>query len=224
MKTFITVDGPSGVGKGTVSSMVAAHFGIPHVDTGAVYRATALVAKERGLLDDLSALNVSEIADIVPNLDIQFLPGKKIVLGMVDRTDDIRSPETTNLTPHVAKLPEVRSGVNNYLSKVARATGAVIDGRVGAFEFPEAKKFFLTASDEVTADRRFKEYRAAGKHVSYQQILSDIKERNRQDMERSHSPLRPHEEAVIVDTSAITARQVADQIIASCEQAMGASV
>lgn len=207
----ITIDGPSGTGKGTISQLVAQQLGWHLLDSGALYRTLALAALVRRLdLADESALSV-----LSSSLNVQFLasnPGD-VAIVMLDGdpvTERIREEEIGDAASIVAAYPAVRSALLDRQRAFQQSPGLVADGRdMGATVFPNAElKIFLTASAEVRAERRHKQLIAKGQGGSLRALLEDIMARDQRDRTRSASPLRPAEDAIIVDSSAMDIDQV----------------
>lgn len=182
MAFTVAVDGPAAAGKGTISRAVAAHFGLAHLDTGLLYRATG-----RRTLDGTDAV---EAAKALSPRDLE--------------ADDLRTPDVAQAASHVAAVPEVRKALVDFQRAFARrAGGAVLDGRdIGTVICPEAEvKLFVTASDEVRATRRYRELVDNGHDVDYGEVLSDLRARDAQDSARAAAPLKPAADAVVLDTS-----------------------
>lgn len=184
----IAVDGPAAAGKGTISKAVAAHYGFGHLDTGLLYRAVG--AK---MLDGVAAI---EAAQTLTPQDLA--------------REDLRGPEVAQAASKVAVIAEVRAALVDFQRAFARrAGGAVLDGRdIGTVICPYAQvKFFVTASAEVRARRRFLELAAAGKVTTLEEVLADVKARDDRDMNRAEAPLRPADDAVLIDTSDLSIEQ-----------------
>lgn len=181
----VAIDGPAAAGKGTISKRVAAHFGFDHLDTGLLYRATgARVLAGESAIAAASDLQPSDLA-----------------------RDDLRTTEVAQAASKVAAIPEVRAALVAFQKDYARREGgAVLDGRdIGTVICTEAEvKLFVTASDDVRADRRYEELSGKGHDVTRDGVLADMQERDRRDREREAAPLRPAEDAIILDTSALT--------------------
>ena len=190
---IIAVDGPAAAGKGTLARALAKEFNFAYLDSGALYRAVALSLIKQGI----SADNVAAAADTATALDEALL------------TDPaLRTEQTAAVASSIAKYPEVRNNLLNYqrnfsLNPPENKAGAVLDGRdIGTVICPQADlKFFITASPEVRAERRYKEAKAAGKNISFDQILYDVTRRDAQDRSRKVAPLIPADDAVLLDTS-----------------------
>ena len=210
----IAIDGPSGVGKSTLGKALARHFNYLYIDTGAVYRAVALKALEEGAaLEDKEA--VARIAR-ASNIKLEGDPDHlKVLLDGRDVTTEIRLPRSSRASSIVATIPEVREAVVEKLREMSRAGGVVMDGRdIGTRVFPDAEvKIFLEAALDERARRRLEEERARGRDVSFQQILSELEERDLRDRTRSATPLRKAEDAILLDTSAMPLDRVIDLVL-----------
>lgn len=211
----ITIDGASGTGKGTVSQLLAARLGWNFLDSGALYRVLALAAKNHSVaLDNEKALEV-----LGEHLDVQFIanPDKspKIILESEDITSTIRTEEVGNMASVIAALPAVRASLLSRQRAFREAPGLITDGRdMGTVVFPDAEiKFFLTASPEVRAERRFKQLKQQGLDVNLGSLLEELRQRDKRDSERPIAPLRPAEDAIIVDTDHLTVLQVVEKIL-----------
>lgn len=178
----VAIDGPAAAGKGTISRAVAEHFGFAHLDTGLLYR----------------AVGAKMMAGVLP---------VKAALALVPddlNNPDLRGPEVAQAASKVAVLPEVRAALVDFQRAFARRSGgAVMDGRdIGTVICPRAEaKLFVTASAEVRARRRFQELAAKGLANSLDEVLADVKARDDRDMNRAEAPLRPADDAFLIDTS-----------------------
>lgn len=211
----ITIDGASGTGKGTVSQLLAAKLGWNFLDSGALYRVLALAAKNHSVaLDNEKALEV-----LGEHLDVQFIanPDKspKIILESEDITSTIRTEEVGHMASVIAALPAVRASLLSRQRAFREAPGLVTDGRdMGTVVFPDAEmKFFLTASPEIRAERRFKQLKQQGLDVNLGSLLEELRLRDKRDSERSIAPLRPAEDAIIIDTDHLPVLQVVEKIL-----------
>lgn len=209
MQNIITVDGPSGVGKGTLSLGLAQKLGWHFLDSGAIYRAVAIFAeKQKVSLEDEAA-----VALLAKTLPLQFKVVKdslEIYLGGEEVTALIRAETTGNKASIVAKHPQVRENLLQRQRDFAVVPGLIADGRdMGTVVFPGAPlKLFLTASAMVRAKRRHKQLLEAGICVNIDQILSEVEARDERDRTRSASPLVPAEDALIIDTSDLGVEEV----------------
>ena len=198
----ITIDGPSGSGKGTISRMLARELGFHFLDSGALYRLLAFAAQRRGVaLDDEFAL-----AALSGELDIRFPAdgeGDRVLLDGEDVGDAIRTEAVGGGASRVAALPAVREALLDRQRRFRLAPGLVADGRdMGTVVFPDAEaKIFLTASAEERARRRCKQLKEKGVSVVFDDVLADIQVRDERDASRSVAPLRPAQDADLVDTS-----------------------
>jgi CMP/dCMP kinase len=205
----ITVDGPSGVGKGTVSRSLAVLLGWHRLDSGALYRALALAAVGRGVaLDDAAAL-----AALAASLDVTFtdLPQPdRIVIDGVDRTADVRLESTGELASQVAVWPAVRAALVARQRTFRQPPGLVADGRdMGTVILPDAAlKIFLTASADARAGRRYRQLLDQGRPAIMIDLRREIAMRDERDQTRATAPLVPAEDAVTIDTTNLTPEQV----------------
>ena len=212
---IITIDGPSGAGKGTLSQLVAKHLGYHLLDSGALYRLVALSALNQGAdLQDEQA-----IADIASQLRVKFdVAGDstRIVLDGENVTDAIRHENVSMSASVVAAYPNVRAALLQRQKDFAQAPGLVADGRdMGTTVFPAAQvKIFLTASAEARAARRFKQLQQKGVEVNMAELVSDIKARDDRDTQRATSPLKPADDALVLDSTSLTIEQVLNTILA----------
>ena len=216
----ITVDGPSGVGKGTISQLLAKKLGWHFLDSGALYRLTALAALRHGVaLDDEAA-----VADVARTLDVEFVAaesgGVVIMLENHNVSNDIRSEQAGNNASKVAALPAVREALLQRQRDFAKAPGLIADGRdMGTTVFPQAvRKFFLTASPQVRAERRYKQLKEKGLDANLSSLIEEIEQRDERDRSRNASPLRPADDAVTIDTSSKSIEQVLDEVLSHCGQ------
>jgi cytidylate kinase len=208
----ITVDGPSGSGKGTLCRLLARELGWNLLDSGALYRLVGIAARNHGVgIDNHAALEV-----LAGHLDVQFQPGAddagdvRVVLEGEDVTGVVRSEEVGALASQVGAVAAVRAALLDRQRAFCVLPGLVADGRdMGTEVFPEAElKVFLTASPEERAARRFRQLIDKGDAVSLPRLVADIETRDRRDLERSVSPLRPSPEAVLIDTTGVSIAEV----------------
>ena len=194
----IAVDGPAAAGKGTISKALAAHFGMAHLDTGLLYRVVGALT--------LTGTDPITAARSVTAQDLE--------------RDDLRSPDVAQAASKVAVIAQVRAALVDFQRAFARrAGGAVLDGRdIGTVICPDAEiKLFVTASPEIRARRRFLELSASGLDVTPQQVLSDVTARDERDMNRAEAPLKPAEDAVVLDTSGMDIGSAVARAIAVVE-------
>lgn len=209
-KLIIAIDGPVGSGKSTVARRLAALMGYVYVDTGAMYRALALKAIRRGVaLDDAAGLE--ELARGT-RIDLRAQDGtQQVFLDGEDVTAAIRSPECSQASSKIAVVAGVRKVLVAEQRRAGEQGGVVMEGRdIGSVVFPDADlKIFLTASPEVRAERRWREHQQKGEAVTLERTLEEIHERDRRDRERATSPLVRAKDAVVVDSTAMDAEEVA---------------
>ena len=220
---IITIDGPAGSGKGTVARMVADEKGFSYLDTGAMYRTVALAVHESGLYTKNEPGLINFLEQI--NIDINYSKedGFTVFLNGNDVSEKIRTPEISKLSSDIAKLRPVREYLVSLQRKIGLSGGIVVEGRdMGTYVFPGAKfKFYLDATAEERANRRYKQLKDSntGNLQTYEEVLKEIKSRDKQDMERKESPLHPALNAVIIDTTSLTPSEVVVKIIKSTEAA-----
>lgn len=210
----ITIDGPSGAGKGTLSQMLATHTGYHLLDSGALYRLVALAVLDDGV--DLS--DEQQIAQIALTLDVVFqvdAGATRILLAGRDVTGAIRQEKVSMCASQIAAYPEVRTALLERQREFAELPGLVADGRdMGTTVFPAAQaKIFLTASAEARAERRYRQLVSKGEVVDMASLVKDIKERDERDSNRAVSPLRPASDAVVIDSTSLTIGQVFGEIL-----------
>lgn len=206
----ITIDGPTASGKGTVAQLVATDLGFHYLDSGALYRLTALAALYRGTpLDDEQAL-----AKSVASLNCSFKDGD-IFLDRENVTMSIRAEEVGNTASKIAALPAVRKALVDLQLRFREAPGLIADGRdMGTVIFPDAElKVFLTASAEARAERRYKQLIGKGFSANMQDLLNDLNERDARDANRAVAPLKPAEGAYLLDTSELTVNQAVEKVL-----------
>ena len=207
---LITIDGPSGSGKGTIAQCLAEKLGWKVLDSGALYRLVGLDVRNRGLnFEDEEA-----VGELAANLDVSFEKGK-VFLHNQDVTNTIRSETAGNDASRVAALPRVREALLQWQRDHATAEGLIADGRdMGTQVFTDAGlKVFLTASAEERAKRRHKQLKLKGIDVSLAALSRDIEDRDRRDSERSVAPLRPADDARILDSTGQSIEAVTQTVL-----------
>lgn len=210
---IVAIDGYSSCGKSTIAKALAKYAGYTYVDTGAMYRATALYAQRAGLSDKLE-----KIIPLLDHLQIGFIlttEGQHVTLNGEDVESYIRTLEIGNLASQISTIKEVRAFLVAQQQAMGNKKGIVMDGRdIGTVVFPNAElKLFLTASPEVRAERRFKELLAKGEEPVFEDVLRDTNDRDYRDTHRAESPLRQADDAVVVDNSNMTREEQMEYII-----------
>lgn len=198
----VAIDGPAGAGKSTIARTVAGKLGFIYVDTGALYRTVGVSALRKGV--DMQSDEA--IASILPEtkVELKFIDGEqKMFLNSEDVSKDIRLPEASMAASRVSAVPKVREFLFDLQRDIAEKNNCIMDGRdIGTVVLPDAQiKIFLTASPECRADRRYRELCEKGIEVNYDDVLNDIIKRDYNDSHRAIAPLKPAENAVILDTS-----------------------
>ncbi len=211
----ITVDGPSGTGKGTLCGILASWLAWHLLDSGALYRIVAVGALKHSIKQEDEAA----LGELARSLDVSFSsprPGQdvEVLFEGEEVSHKIRNEDCGRYASIVATYPQVREALLERQRGFRQAPGLIADGRdMGTVVFPDAElKFYLTASPDERAKRRYKQLKGQGIGVNLAQLSADIAERDARDSERSISPLRPAEDAIIVDTSDITIQQVVEQV------------
>ena len=216
MTPVLTIDGPSGVGKGTVARQVAQHYGWHLLDSGAIYRAFALAVKA----EQVDTSNTKSLVRVAKNLDLEFKTeaGSELVsvyLNGQEVSGELRTEKTGELASKVAAIGVVREALLERQKAFVKAPGLVADGRdMGTVVFPNAAfKVYLTASAEERANRRLKQLQKAGHTGIISQILAEVRARDERDSSRQHSPLKPAEDALIIDTTELSIDEVIAQVM-----------
>ena len=223
----IAIDGPVGSGKGTVSHRVASELGFRLLDSGALYRVLASAARTRGVsLEDGGGL-----AHLAESLDIRFVPGDttthpvRTLLDDMDVTDAIRTEQCGNDASRVSSSARVRDALLARQHGFRRPPGLVADGRdMGTVVFPDAQvKVFLTATAQARAERRYKQLMAKGIDVSVTRLSGEMAKRDRRDRERAVAPLKPADDAVVVDTTGLNVDTVVARVLEIARLRMAAA-
>jgi 3-phosphoshikimate 1-carboxyvinyltransferase len=206
----ITIDGPTASGKGTLASAVAKRLGYHTLDSGSLYRVTALAAIRRGVADD----DAFGLAALAGRLQLRF-EGARVKLDGADVTDELRLEEVGSMASKIAALPEVRRALNDLQLSFRRLPGLVADGRdMGTVIFPDARlKVFLTASAAQRAERRHKQLIHKGISTKLADLRADLEARDERDRNRAVAPLKPAEDAMLLDNSALTIEQSVDEVL-----------
>jgi len=212
-KLLITIDGPAGAGKTTVSRALADRLGYRYIDTGALYRGVALAVKAQGI----DPQNDADLNQLCEKLELAFVvadDGLRLISGGLDITDRIRTPEITMLASAVSARPVVRDYLLDLQRDMGREKAAVFEGRdMGTVVFPTADvKFFLDASARKRAERRFDEFNSTGSQT-LDEVQRDIQQRDQNDSTRTVAPLKPAPDAIIIDSTELTVAQVVDLMV-----------
>jgi len=215
----ITIDGPSGAGKGTIAQNVASALGFHILDSGSLYRLTALAAQD----DDIALADEDKIAAIALNLAVVFKPtdtGLQILLRDEDVSEAIRDEDIGMRASKVAAIMKVRDALLARQRSFSEAPGLVADGRdMGTTIFPDATlKIFMTASAEIRAERRYKQLKEKGINANIAALVNDLKLRDEQDANRAVSPLKPAEDAIHIDTTEMSIDEVTQKVLDLAKQ------
>lgn len=211
----ITLDGPSGTGKGTICHLIANHLGWHILDSGSIYRVLALAARRK----NIDFKDTESLVKLANSLNLRFKSGamlqSSVILDEKDVYNDIRSEECGQDASLIAVIPEVRAALLERQRAFAVEPGLVTDGRdMGTVVFPDAiLKLYLYASPEERASRRYFQLKDKGIHVSLAEVVEELAKRDARDSQRQHAPLKPAEDAVLVDTTGLTIGQVFDRVL-----------
>ncbi|MFM4823813.1 (d)CMP kinase [Aeromonas bivalvium] len=219
MAPVMTIDGPSGAGKGTLCQLLAAELGWHLLDSGAIYRVLALAA----LHHDVELDSEAALVPLAANLDVQFQVDSeqvKVVLEGEDVSRTIRSQDVSDAASKVAVFPRVREALLRRQRAFRQTPGLIADGRdMGTVVFPDAEiKIFLDASAEERAQRRYKQLQDKGFDVNFERLLTEIQERDDRDRNRAVAPLKPAEDALVVDSTALTIDEVLATVLSYAKQ------
>ena len=219
----VAVDGPSGAGKSTLAKAVAAELHILYVDTGAIYRTIGCYARQQGV----DAHDTQAVIGLLPQVKIEMRYDEQglqhMLLHGVDVTQEIRLPEMSLYASAVSAIPEVRACLLEMQRDFARRSSVIMDGRdIGTVVLPDADvKIFLQADVEIRAQRREKELRERGTPRPFDQVLAEMRERDYNDTHRAAAPLRPAQDAVVVDTSHLDFQQSRDALLTIIREKVG---
>lgn len=210
----VAIDGPAGAGKSTIARAAAKKLGFIYVDTGALYRAVGVYSLRNGLDTE----NPKTVEGTLPHIqvELQFQDGvQHVLLNGEDVSEEIRTPQASMAASAVSAVPAVRQFLFDLQREIAAKNDCIMDGRdIGTVVLPQAEvKIFLTASPETRAMRRFKELQEKGASDTYEAVLADLKQRDYNDSHRAVAPLKPAEDSVLVDTSALTLPQSVEKVI-----------
>lgn len=225
----IAVDGPSGSGKGVVATHLARQHGFHLLDSGALYRLVGLAARRAGIDLDDEAVDEVKLGQLAEQLEVGFEPTGdpenplQVTLNGDNVTDQLRTDEAGVDASRVASVPAVRAGLKQLQLSFRRQPGLVADGRdMGTVIFPDADvKIFLTASAEARAERRYNQLKHKDIGVSLHDLFQSIQARDERDMNREVSPLRPAEDAFVIDSTALSIEQVLEQVGAVVTERLG---
>lgn len=213
----IAIDGPAGAGKSSVAKAVAAKLGFIYVDTGALYRSIGVNALRHGIRTD----DAESVISLLPEtkVELRYIDGaQRVFLNGEDVSEAIRMPEASMAASNVSAIPAVRTFLLDLQRDMAKNNNVIMDGRdIGTVILPDAQyKFFLTASAQVRADRRFKELKEKGIDVDYNALLEEIIQRDYNDSHRETAPLRQADDAILIDSSNMTLEEsinaIADRV------------
>lgn len=219
MSIVIPIDGPSSSGKSTVGFLFSKKIGFQFIDTGAIYRAGSLIALQSGVMSsEFRVQNEIDLVNIFKDINISFKTINNKVRVFIDGddvTDKLHTPEVAKVVPVVSAVSPVRKAAKRIQYKVAQNQNTVMAGRdIGSEIFPDAPlKFFIIASAEVRAKRRFEQHIKKGEQVTYEQILEDTKKRDEMDERREASPMRIPEDAIIIDTTDKNIDEVVEELV-----------
>lgn len=227
LQPVITIDGASGTGKGVVGQRLATRLGWNFLDSGALYRVLALAAQKHGVdYENAPALQV-----LAEHLDVQFHVNEigeapHIMLEGQDVTDTIRTEKMGNAASKISVLPEVRQALLSRQRAFREVPGLVTDGRdMGTVVFPDAElKIFLTASAKERANRRYKQLKEKGINVNLNDLVEELLERDKRDRERAIAPLRPADDAILIETDHLTIDQVVEQILLEVRKVFSSNI
>ncbi len=217
-KINIAFDGPSAAGKSTIADKIAERLGYNHLDTGAMYRAVAYDALQKGIAID----DEERVVKMIEEMDLDMCLDGRVLLDGKDISHEIRTNEVSMAASDVSKLEKVRASLVAMQQKISRGGGYILDGRdIGTVVLKDAEvKIYLTASAEARAERRVKQNIEKGIEADYESILNDIIKRDYQDTHREHSPLRKAEDAVEIDSSYLTIDEVVDKVMELVDAAL----
>jgi cytidylate kinase len=211
---IIAIDGPAGSGKSTVAKLLALKLNFSHIETGSMYRAVAWAALDRGI--DLK--DREQVANVAKTLAVEFIPasdGQTVMLGERNLTPLIKTERISEAAATVAAYPAVRDTLTAQQRQMGKNGNVVMEGRdIGTVVFPTAeRKFFLDARPEERGKRRFQELLAKGQQVDLQQVIDQVKQRDHEDRNRPVSPLRPADDAILIDTTDLNIEEVVDTLV-----------
>ena len=221
MGEIITIDGPGGSGKSTIAKLMARKLNFIYLDTGAMYRAVALAALRNGIPFDQEA----RLSDLCQTIDLRFEhteDASRLLLNGEDVSQAIRSPEMDIASSTVSAVRAVRFAMTDLQRRLSQDLNVVAEGRdMGTVVFPDARnKFFLTARPEVRARRRYRERQKRGEEISFEEVASLLAKRDQQDASRNLAPLKPAEDAVMIDSSDLEPTDVVKKMMAHVDSTL----
>ncbi|KTD22711.1 (d)CMP kinase [Legionella israelensis] len=222
--SVITIDGPSGTGKGTVCYLLAKHLNWNILDSGVIYRVLAYAAAK----NNISSNDVGKLVELAEKMDLQFQLKKDSQIVLLDGEDvskQIRTEACGQQASAIAALPEVRKVLLQRQRSFAKSPGLVTDGRdMGTVVFPDAiLKFFLYATEQERARRRYLQLKDRGNNVSLAEVVDELVKRDERDTSRIHSPLKPASDAIIIDTTELNITQVFNNVLKLVEERLNYS-
>lgn len=209
MRISVAIDGPAGAGKSTIAKLVAKKFGLMYINTGAMYRAVALVANENNVHED----NIEKLCNLIDDMEMKF-ENDDLILNGVNIQDKITMPEISSIVSKYASIKEVRERLVNLQRNMSKKFDVIMDGRdIGTVVLKDSNnKFFLTASPEARATRRYDELTARNIEVNYNTILEDIQKRDYIDSNRAIDPLKKADDAIEIDSTNLSIEEVTQEI------------
>lgn len=209
MRISVAIDGPAGAGKSTIAKLVAKKFGLMYINTGAMYRAVALVANENNVHEN----NIETLCNLIDDMEMKF-ENDDLILNGVNIQDKITMPEISSIVSKYASIKEVRERLVNLQRNMSKKFDVIMDGRdIGTVVLKNSNnKFFLTASPEARAKRRYDELTARNIEVNYNTILEDIQKRDYIDSNRAIDPLRKADDAIEIDSTNLSIEEVTEEI------------
>lgn len=209
MRISVAIDGPAGAGKSTIAKLVAKKFDLMYINTGAMYRAVALVANENNVHED----NIEKLCNLIDDMEMKF-ENDDLILNGVNIQDKITMPEISSIVSKYASIKEVRERLVNLQRNMSKKFDVIMDGRdIGTVVLKDSNnKFFLTASPEARAKRRYDELTARNIEVNYNTILEDIQKRDYIDSNRAIDPLRKADDAIEIDSTNLSIEEVTEEI------------
>lgn len=217
----VAIDGPAGAGKSTIARTAAKAMGYIYVDTGALYRAVGVYSLRHGFDTKNADTVAATLSDI--QVELKFLGDiQHVFLNGEDVSEEIRTPDASMAASDVSAVPAVRQFLFDLQRDIAKQNNCIMDGRdIGTVVLPDAQvKIFLTASPEARAQRRYKELQEKGATDTYEAVLADLKQRDYNDSHRATAPLKPAEDSVLVDTTALTLQESVQKVISVIQNKM----